>query len=95
MIVSAGPERPAVAALVEQMFDQEVMSYVAVEVRRLESGLYHCILNRARRAPASMEAVGLGYADDVPPGQRRATWLLTEAVNLALTSPEAHTLLHW
>lgn len=72
-----------------------VASSVQLTIARQISGVYEVNLGRVRLAPAVMEGMTLGVVEDVPPGQRRATWLLTDAVQLALTNPEAHHLLHW
>jgi hypothetical protein len=73
----------------------DLTSSVQLTVARDRNGLYRVALSRMRLEPMLLEGLELGTVNDVPPGQRRATWLLTDAVQLALSNPEAHRLLHW
>lgn len=84
-----------VVASVEGVMALGIASTVQLTVSRHESGVYSAQLGRLTTAPAQLAGMDLGELPDVPPGQRRATWLLTDAVNMALHDPEAHRLLHW
>lgn len=95
MIVTYDPESVFVKDQVGALEESGVLSALQLAIGRHESGLYQVQLTRTRTNPGSVMAMGLGYIEDVPPGQRRATWLLTDAVNMALTDAEAHMLLHW
>lgn len=95
MIETYDPASEFVQTAVRGLVAMDVASSVQLTVARTTNGLYHVELGRMCVAPTRLEGLSLGYVSDVPPGQRRATWLLTDAVNLALTNPEAHSLLHW
>lgn len=73
----------------------DCVSSVQLTIARDRNNLYRVAISRVRVSPALLEGLELGTINDVPPGQRRATWLLTDAVQLALSNPEAHSLLHW
>jgi hypothetical protein len=79
----------------QNMRQADVMSSVSIMVFRDRNGLYRAALQRMTVEPVMAEAMELGVVCDVPPGQRRATWLLTDAVTMALGDPEAHRLMHW
>lgn len=95
MIVEYGRDTSWVGEVVDALAEDELVSSVQVTIGRSQNGLYRAQLSRTTVNPARVQGMCLGYVCDVPPGQRRATWLLTDAVNLALTDPEAHMLLHW
>lgn len=95
MIVVVPAESEDVQNTTLKMAQMSLSSAVQLVVSRSDQGLYRCDLSRMTRNPDSIQMLHLGMVSDVPPGQRRATWLLTDAVNLALTDPEAHALLHW
>ena len=80
---------------VHALHNMDIASSIQLTVARHLDGRYTADLGRMVVAPVSLTAVHLGTLPDVPPGQRRATWLLTDAVNLALTNLDAHSLLHW
>lgn len=95
MITEYDPTSEFVRPLVDEVRKQRIASSVQLTVSRHESGIYTAELVRLRVQPLSLVSVELGALPEVPPGQRRATWLLTDAVNAALTSVEGHSLLHW
>lgn len=95
MIVEYGPGHPTVDQCVEALHDDKMTSSVQIVIGREVSGLYVAQLVRTTVAPARVQAMQVGTFVDVPPGQRRATWLLTDVVQTMLHNPEAHMLLHW
>jgi hypothetical protein len=95
MIEEFNTETDYVQTSVTGLRAMRVASAVQLSVYRTENGIYKAELGRMTVAPATLYGLSLGVLPDVPPGQRRATWLLTDAVNMALCDPEAHRLLHW
>lgn len=95
MIETYDSSSPAVRNGVLGLDALDCTSSVQLTIARTSNGLYRVAVSRVRVQPALLEGLELGEIADVPPGQRRATWLLTDAVQMALSSPEAHQLLHW
>lgn len=95
MIIEHDASSDVVRNHVEALLNQDLVSSVQLGIARAEDGCYVAQLVQVSTTPTRLRAVSLGRLVDVPPGQRRATWLLTDAVQEALCNPEAHQLLHW
>ena len=95
MIVEFDAANPVVKHQVESLHADGMMSSVQLTIARSHQGLYHAQLTRVTTTPARLEGMQLGVWNDVPVGNRRATWLLTDVVDHMLELPEAHRLLHW